>query len=222
MGAVMRPLRDRIISSAASSPSEEFSLLIAKGEAWATHPRVVAEAQKRGIAASDIVAHVDVTIADSYGYPVSAGEVDTRGRYTKVSSRNIIDVKACGDDTWASAASCFLAILRQCPPIPEFRDDGELLAALCRLSQGGFAESRCLALEALGILAPSGHEGAIEAAACAVAASDVSVRHQAMEVLVSLLQPEQEESLQARLQGKHDPYTELALKELIRQGKVEH
>lgn len=210
--AAMEPLRDLIIKLALP-PSKVFDLRIDTGEAWQQHPRLAAELEKCNSTVEALGPQLDVRMVDSCGYPVSAKDVDSKAQYIQVRLPRV-QTESVSDGSWCRLAPLFLAIIRQPPQAPVLLDSEELLTALCHLSQHGFLESRSLALEAVGILAPRGHTGALEAACAAVTESDACLRTLGCEALVALARPKELPALRERLEGLRDPYATMALRSL--------
>jgi hypothetical protein len=201
-------LRDLIIKLA-PPPSMKFSFMLDRSETMPTFASVAAETQKAGFTGFD-EALLNVVMVDECGYPAC-----TKGsaRQYLISYQSMAALAPQVDGSWEHVAPLVLTLLRRLHQLPVLQTD-EVLRTLCLLSGLGFSESRCLALEALTLLAPSGHACALKTACECCAAEDASLRMQARELLGLLARPQDISSLQAQLTGSCDIYTTLALKAL--------
>eukprot|EP00928_Gymnodinium_smaydae_P031596 TRINITY_DN23147_c0_g1_i2.p1 TRINITY_DN23147_c0_g1~~TRINITY_DN23147_c0_g1_i2.p1 ORF type:complete len:886 (-),score=142.42 TRINITY_DN23147_c0_g1_i2:255-2912(-) len=197
-------LRDTILMRAKLVPRTGFCIILDTSPNWINDPLLLAEAQKHGIPAADLLRHIDVQIVNRYGLGVSDNERGV-GLKIKYPAHGLGIPHTSGG--WDFIAPYVVKLLRRCHA--SLVNDVELISALCRLSSLGAVESRCLALEALALVAPPGCEAALEAACSAAVAADAALRTQAAELLELLASQGHSTSAAAHLKAKRDAYADL-------------
>eukprot|EP00401_Gymnodinium_catenatum_P026319 CAMPEP_0117468018 /NCGR_PEP_ID=MMETSP0784-20121206/5958_1 /TAXON_ID=39447 /ORGANISM="" /LENGTH=787 /DNA_ID=CAMNT_0005262011 /DNA_START=8 /DNA_END=2367 /DNA_ORIENTATION=+ len=199
--SVAESLRDLIVELT-PPPSKSFVLMLDVDEPWTSHPTLVSEAEKLGLTVDTLAPMLNVDLLDGCGYPVSDG--GPAGKCIRVSNRTTVTFKYLTQGSWEHLAPLVVALLRRLSQTPKLRQSDEVLTAFCLLSTQGLTESRCLALEALLLLAPSGHAGALKAACEGSVAEDVAVRAQAVELMMAIAQPEDVPALHTQLAAHRD------------------
>jgi len=190
---VAEAVRDLIVSLTPPQPTG-FTLLVQKEGSWFSDPRLVAKAQASGCAVEELLPVLTVELVDACGFLAD----EAAGRFWRVSNETPVARRVLSD--WGLIAPPLVAmLLNGLSQAPALKENEDVLIALCSLSRSGPVESRRLALEALGLLAPKGHASTLQAACDSSLAEDAAAREQALELLAAVARPEDVPSLRERL-----------------------
>jgi len=153
------------------------------------------EAATLGVCLEDTLPNLMVTFVDGLGYP-----------FTKRSGTNIMVMK--------SGSGVHTRYAAQQGRSDTSSIDNLSAIAMQRLSQN-VAESARLVLEALAILAPRSHRGSLTAACYAGVHRDASVREQALELLLRVMQIEDVDYVSRLLETRRDVHAKRILREVL-------
>jgi hypothetical protein len=191
-----------LLTQLAPPTMNRFCLVTNNDGQWKSDPLLVSEVERMGMTMDEVEPKLHMVVIGMDGYPLShemhADPVATRLR---ISYPICVAEEGRRATDWQYLAPFLVAALRRFSV--DVGDAG--LAALCHLSSGGFAESRRLALYALAELAPRGHRDTLTALCSCAAADDATVRTQTLDVLLTLIRPEDMDFIRARLENR-DPH----------------
>lgn len=178
-----------------------FSIIVEYAADWKSNVFLEAEAADLGVSVDELLPRLDVVV-DMHGYPwgehsAAAGKKRfLRIAYSKKSTDRILSPQLL-EQGW------------------QFGDEGsvEVLCGVAALASIPAEHSR-LALHALTLLSPRGHQGALAAGCRAAVHKDAAVRDQAMELLLCLAWPRDLEAVRRRLRSQGDAHASRILREL--------